>query len=106
MNGLGQVLTALESLEITMGTDAVYVVGSNVEYAIHQEFGTSEMSAQPYLRPAVRETQRNIGKLARQASTGDELIKLVALDIEKRAKQKAPVDTGNLRNSIRAEKQN
>ena len=30
-------------------------VGTNVEYAIHQEFGTSRMSGQPYLRPAYDE---------------------------------------------------
>ena len=28
-------------------------VGTNVEYAIYQEFGTSKMKAQPYLKPAV-----------------------------------------------------
>ena len=28
------------------------VVGSNVEYAIYQEFGTRNKAAQPYLRPA------------------------------------------------------
>lgn len=30
-------------------------IGTNVEYAIHQEFGTSRMSGQPYLRPAYDE---------------------------------------------------
>lgn len=28
-------------------------IGSNVEYAPYQEFGTSIMDAQPYLRPAI-----------------------------------------------------
>ena len=32
--------------------DAV-CVGSNVEYAVYQEMGTSKTTAQPYLRPAV-----------------------------------------------------
>jgi HK97 gp10 family phage protein len=27
--------------------------GTSVEYALHVEFGTSKMSAQPYLRPSV-----------------------------------------------------
>lgn len=38
----------------TGGIDGGVVVrvGTNVEYAIHQEFGTSRMRAQPYLRPA------------------------------------------------------
>jgi len=34
---------------------AVARVGTNVEYAIHQEFGTRRMKAQPYLRPAFDE---------------------------------------------------
>lgn len=29
------------------------VVGTNVHYAIHQEFGTSRMAAHPFLRPAL-----------------------------------------------------
>lgn len=29
------------------------VVGTNVEYAIYQEFGTSRMAAHPFLRPAL-----------------------------------------------------
>ena len=29
------------------------VVGSNTEYAVYQEYGTRNMPAQPYLRPAV-----------------------------------------------------
>ena len=28
-------------------------VGSNLEYAIYQEFGTRKMAARPYLRPAI-----------------------------------------------------
>lgn len=28
-------------------------VGTNVHYAVHQEFGTSRMSAHPFLRPAL-----------------------------------------------------
>lgn len=34
---------------------AVARVGTNVEYAIHQEFGTSRMSGQPFLRPGYDE---------------------------------------------------
>lgn len=34
---------------------AVARIGTNVEYAIHQEFGTRKMAAQPYLRPAFDE---------------------------------------------------
>lgn len=33
--------------------DSEYVVGSPVEYAVYQEYGTRKMSSQPFLRPAV-----------------------------------------------------
>ena len=39
------------------------VVGSNVKYAPFQEFGTSKMEAQPYLRPAVEENREKIREL-------------------------------------------
>ena len=42
-----------ETAETTSG--AVARVGTNVEYAAAQEFGTSRMSGQPYLRPAFDE---------------------------------------------------
>lgn len=37
----------------TEGGDLVGRVGTNVEYARHQELGTSRMAAQPFLRPAL-----------------------------------------------------
>lgn len=36
------------------------VIGPSVEYAIYVEFGTSIMSAQPYLVPALREVERQL----------------------------------------------
>lgn len=35
------------------GGDVIAMVGTNVEYALDVEFGTSKMRAQPYLRPAL-----------------------------------------------------
>lgn len=35
------------------GGELVGRVGTNVDYAPHQELGTSRMAAQPYLRPAL-----------------------------------------------------
>lgn len=37
------------------GDSVSLLVGSPVEYAYYVEFGTSRMSAQPYLRPALEE---------------------------------------------------
>lgn len=39
------------------GEDIELRVGSDVEYSVYVEVGTSKMSAQPYLRPAL-ETRR------------------------------------------------
>jgi len=39
------------------------VVGSNVKYAPFQEFGTSKMGAQPYLRPAVEKNRETVREL-------------------------------------------
>jgi len=36
------------------------VVGTNVDYAIAQEYGTSKQSGKPYLRPAL---EKNLGKI-------------------------------------------
>lgn len=37
-------------------------VGTNVEYAVYHEFGTSRMAARPFLRPAVDEHRAEIRK--------------------------------------------
>jgi len=43
--------------------EVVGVVGSNVRYAPFIEFGTSKMSAQPFLRPAVERNRETIRSL-------------------------------------------
>lgn len=98
--GHATVLKALENLSIQVGDDAVYVVGTNVEYAVYVEFGTSSQSAQKYLRPAARNASRNIGSIAKGHSSTEAVVKAVALEIEKEARELVPVDTGNLKNSI------
>lgn len=42
-------------------------VGTNIEYAPWQEFGTSKMPAQPYLIPALKGSQRMILKFLTDA---------------------------------------
>lgn len=37
-------------------------IGSNLEYAIYQEFGTRKMAPQPYLRPAIARVVLGKGK--------------------------------------------
>jgi HK97 gp10 family phage protein len=38
-------------------------VGTNVEYAIYQEFGTAKMSAQPFLRKAIDSQRRRLKRI-------------------------------------------
>lgn len=58
VQGTAQVLvpvdTGLLKSSIELDTDRLsFVVGSGVEYAGYVEYGTSEMSPQPYLNPAL-----------------------------------------------------
>ena len=99
--GMADVLDALDYEEF--GT-VRYVVGSNVEYAIHVEFGTSRQEAQPYLRPAARRAVRKLDAIADQVDSPEELCAMLALEIEREAKKLAPVDTGRLKASLRAER--
>lgn len=84
--------------------DTVYVTGTNVEYSVYVEFGTSRMQAQPFLFPAARRVIRNPERYIGTPESGDELIRQLALAIEREAKQDAPVDTGRLQASIEAER--
>ena len=45
--------------------EAVYI-GTNVEYAPYQEYGTYKMNAQPFLRPAVNEHLEEYKNIANQ----------------------------------------
>ena len=40
------------SIDYAMESNNTAIVGTNLEYAIYQEFGTRKMAAQPFLRPA------------------------------------------------------
>jgi hypothetical protein len=103
--GFSALSNALSDLvDIQLKDDVVYVVGTNVEYAIYQEFGTRHQSGQPYLFPAARSVEREMGRVAGRADNVADAVKLVALEIERRAAQNAPVDTGNLQASIRSER--
>jgi len=72
-----------------------YRVGTNAEYAVYVEYGTSSNQAQPYLRPAVEKALSEFDRYKREVSSPDELIEHLALKIEEYAKKNAPVDTGN-----------
>lgn len=48
------------SIEVDEVTDTVATIAPHVEYAEHQEFGTSRMAAHPYMRPAIDQHERDI----------------------------------------------
>ena len=60
------------SYEIGNGVekDSVYV-GTNVEYAIYQEMGTSKIDAQPYLKPAVENHREEYVRIAKRFLNGE-----------------------------------
>ena len=78
-------------------------VKDGVEYGIYQEMGTSRMSAQPFMVPAVEAVRGGFEKAFMNQLKNDQVEAVVlktAHDVERIAKQMAPVDTGALKNSI------
>lgn len=103
--GLGQLFDGLTDIRDAIEASSNgWVVGTNVEYAVYVEFGTRHMEAQPYLFKAAREVMAGADSIADKASSTDDLVKRLALAIERRAKEHVAVDTGNLRSSIEARK--
>ena len=108
--GLSRTVDRFKEIQARFDGDVVYLVGSNVEYALWQEVGTSSMEPQPYLRPAVREWQRSPeGFIVRNTKVNpddldslEEMVRVSALAIERRASEMSPVDTGNLQASVKS----
>ena len=90
-------------IRATKGKKPVRIVADGVEYGLYQELGTVKMAAQPFMVPAVERVRPGF----EQAFKGDEkfmeaeqIVEKAARDVERFAKQDAPVDTGALRGSI------
>lgn len=83
------------------------VVADGVSYGAFQEWGTSKMAAQPFMRPAVEAVRIPFKKAMAQAwrstQQAQDVVDKTAFDVEHGAKQRAPVDTGALRSSIHVE---
>jgi hypothetical protein len=85
------------------GREVAYVVGVGARYGAYVEFGTSKMKPQPYLMPATRYVLRSeLPSIANEANSIEDIVRMTALEIEAQAKERAPVDTGKLKNSIEA----
>lgn len=88
------------------------VVGSGVEYAVYVEFGTSQMDPKPFFRPVVNDARidtegfldRNTETSVDAIDSADELVRTLAVAIERRVKEiiteKGLIDTGTLRASV------
>jgi hypothetical protein len=90
-------------IQKTKGKGPVRVVADGVEYGLYQEMGTSRIPAHPFMRPAVEAVRAGFTQAMKGALTMDQVTAVVdkaAFDIERGAKQNAPVDTGALKNSI------
>lgn len=106
--GFNNLMKALGEIQTQVTETGVFVVGTNASYGAFVEFGTSSQSAQPFLIPAAREAQRNpaayiqkhTGTSIDQLESTKEVVKVLALAIERDAKERAAVDVGNLKASI------
>lgn len=104
--GAGAVFARLDALSDLAADSPTWVVGTTVYYSVFVEFGTSRSPSQPYLRPAVEHAKRNLDAYMGSAPSFAAGVAALAYAVEARAKQLAPVDTGRLRASIRAERIN
>ena len=88
----------------TKGKKPMRIVADGVEYGLYQEMGTTRMAAHPFMRPAVEAVRIGFTKAFKEAGSNfalaDQVVEKTARDIERLAKQQAPVDTGALRASI------
>lgn len=107
MRGLTSVLDALESLRDEWLLDDTYYVTAEADYAKYVEYGTYKMQAQPYMRPAARRVRQNMDVHLQTGAvrSGDTAVAAVAEAVESEAKRIVPVDTGNLKNSIKTYKE-
>lgn len=60
----GALRRSINTQQATGMTTATATVGTGIEYAIYQEFGTINQSAQPFMHPAVQQSRSKVQKLA------------------------------------------
>lgn len=129
LEGQAEFEAAIEDFAEDLTTDdPERVVGTNVEYAPHVEFGTAPHTItgdplafpdgtggtafatevqhpgtdpQPHVRPGARATEGELARLAVQANSLEEFLDMAALHMEGEIKRRTPVESGNLRGSYR-----
>ena len=84
----------------TDGADALHFTVNGTEvFATEVEHPGTE--PQPFLRPASDATDRQAQSIVKDSDSLHDAIERLAAHVERVAKQKAPVDTGNLKMSIK-----
>lgn len=129
LEGVASLNEALDDIaDRWTGTKVVYIVGSDLDYSAAVEFGTQPhpisgdplaftvdgetvfaqtvdhpgTDPQPYLRPALEAVERQLAALADSSDSLEEFVKKAAFAVEAEAKKRAPVDDGDLKDSIEA----
>ena len=93
----------LRALISNTGGSVERTISDGVNYGIHQEFGTVKMGAQPFMRPALEAVRPGFAQAFQNQLTDAQVEAVVvktAFDVERGAKERAPVDTGALKTSI------
>lgn len=131
LDGLDGLEDRLNELEDKWGGsgEIVYRVVTDKNYAVHVEFGRGPVEAQeaealrfvidgevvfaksvgpaepqPFMRPALREAERNLATLAEDADSLEDFLRRVALFTEREARDDVTRDTGELARSIESER--
>lgn len=102
--GAASAIDTIEEAADQMEGEVVYVVGTPVEYSVHQEVGTSFHAPQPFMRPAVNNARARLQAEIQKNDDLDEALNSLATAVRDGAKRRAPVDTGHLRDSITKER--
>lgn len=108
--GLASTISAFGDMKSRYSGNPTWVVGTPVEYGLYLELGTRNHPPYSWLEPAVDEVVNNEGdRIAEESDNVYELVKNVALAIERRAAENTSGDderpyvrTGNLHASITA----
>lgn len=106
-DGYEETVETFTSMQTAFAAGDSWIVGVGAEYGAYVEFGTSKMAAKPYLFPAARYVMRTKFPVLQKKAMNTPnpiayLVAQLALAIEREAKRRAPVQTGNLQSSIKA----
>jgi len=103
--------TKLRKMLATLKGKPVRILHDGTDYGVFQELGSATRSVplKPFIGPAIENARPAYEKgwpqvIEQSLMTPDDFIEKLARDAEGVAKDKVPVDTGNLKNSIAVSK--